>query len=20
CARSPGYSGDWYEEEYFEFW
>nr|MOW23917.1 immunoglobulin heavy chain junction region [Macaca mulatta]MOW24665.1 immunoglobulin heavy chain junction region [Macaca mulatta]MOW25463.1 immunoglobulin heavy chain junction region [Macaca mulatta] len=20
CARSPGYSGGWYEEEYFEFW
>nr|MOW23123.1 immunoglobulin heavy chain junction region [Macaca mulatta]MOW23128.1 immunoglobulin heavy chain junction region [Macaca mulatta]MOW23190.1 immunoglobulin heavy chain junction region [Macaca mulatta]MOW23272.1 immunoglobulin heavy chain junction region [Macaca mulatta]MOW23357.1 immunoglobulin heavy chain junction region [Macaca mulatta] len=20
CARSPGYSGGWYAEEYFEFW
>nr|MOW25828.1 immunoglobulin heavy chain junction region [Macaca mulatta]MOW25979.1 immunoglobulin heavy chain junction region [Macaca mulatta]MOW26188.1 immunoglobulin heavy chain junction region [Macaca mulatta]MOW26243.1 immunoglobulin heavy chain junction region [Macaca mulatta] len=20
CARSPGYSGGWYAEEYFELW
>nr|MOW26842.1 immunoglobulin heavy chain junction region [Macaca mulatta] len=20
CVRSPGYSGGWYAEEYFEFW
>nr|MOW23263.1 immunoglobulin heavy chain junction region [Macaca mulatta]MOW23313.1 immunoglobulin heavy chain junction region [Macaca mulatta]MOW23346.1 immunoglobulin heavy chain junction region [Macaca mulatta]MOW23369.1 immunoglobulin heavy chain junction region [Macaca mulatta]MOW23420.1 immunoglobulin heavy chain junction region [Macaca mulatta] len=20
CARSPGYSGGWYAEEYFEIW